>query len=362
MELKYKQVIDHLLRIFTSERYKEGDKLPTETLLMNDLGVGRNTIRKAIMEMEEQGIVKRRQGSGTFYVSHEDDVTPSGGLVGLANFSGLGYIYPQIIKGAEDALYENGYSLVIASNNIDSLRNISSLKMMLDQNIKGLILDLSRNMLGQIEAPILELVKSVDIPVVTTHWDGNIENISTVALDDEHGGYKATRYLIDNGHTRIGIVYKSSVRAGVQRFEGYCRALKESGIEINENFITTFDDDSHLMDIEESVVCTNELLNREGNNITAIFYFNDLMAIEGYKAIADQGLTIPEDISVIGFDNFSHSASLSPALTTVDHPKEDLGYWAAKFLVKEIKGHKKSQPKRLVFEPMVVERASVKKI
>ncbi|QEN04390.1 GntR family transcriptional regulator [Thiospirochaeta perfilievii] len=363
MDLKYKQVIDYLLRYFSVERYKEGDKLPTESSLMKELCVGRNTIRKAITEMEVDGIVIRKQGSGTFYIGHKEEGVSKGGLVGLANFSGLGYIYPQIIRGIEDALYEEGFSLVVATNNMDSLRNISSLKMVLDQGVKGLIMDLSRNIDGEIETPAMELVRSVGIPVTTTHWSGYSENFSTVALDDEHGGYKAVKFLIDNGHRNIGIIYKSGVQAGILRYEGYVRALKEAGIPLNEEFISTFNEDIDGLDIEEyGVFCTNELLERTGNKLTAIFYFNDLIAIEGYKAINQYGLNIPDDISVIGFDNYITGASISPPLTTLDHPKEDLGYWAAKFLVNEIRGQNSTHPKKLIFEPSLIIRESVKKI
>lgn len=360
MKLKYQKVIDYLLSVFSTERYVEGQKLPTETKLMEELGVGRNTVRKAIFEMEKSGIVKSRQGSGTFYVSHEDKTGKrSGGLVGLGNFNGLGYIYPEIIRGVEDALHDEGYSLVISSSKLDSIKDLSSLKLMLDQNIKGLILDLSRNYYDNQESPILNLVSSVELPVVVTHWSGSLKKFATIALDDVKGGYQATKYLLDRGHKRIAMVY-NSVHAGCKRLEGYKKALAEAGIEFNEDYVTPYDDSNTLIHDDHGYTCTEEILDRPGVKPTAFFYFNDQTAIEGYQALAKRGLRIPEDISVVGFDDFKHSQFLNPPLTTFIHPKYDLGQWAAKIILNLIDGKNSYNPKHIIFEPELVERGSVK--
>ncbi|MGL1892501.1 MAG: GntR family transcriptional regulator [Spirochaetaceae bacterium] len=360
MELKYRNVIDHLIHIFTLELYQEGQKLPTETKLMEDLGVGRNTVRKAILEMEKEGIVIRRQGSGTFYVSHVSKRTKAGGLIGIANFEGLGYIYPEIIKGVENALYDDGYSLVLASNNIASIRDLSSLRILLDQNIKGLILDLSRVFSGEMESPVLSLIQDSGIPVVTTHWDGLLPNSSAVCINDEVGGYIATKHLIQNGHKKIAFIYKN-VQAGHLRLEGYKRAHIEAGLLVDMELVLSFEDKIHPEDAEYGYMKTEELIDK-GFDFTAIFYFNDLIAMEGYKVFSNRGIKIPEDVSVIGFDNFQHSQHLSPGLTTMNHPKDDLGYWAAKLLLKDIELKGTSQPKRLFFDPVLIERDSVKNI
>lgn len=361
MKLKYQKVIDYLLSIFSTERYVEGQKLPTETRLMEELNVGRNTVRKAIFEMEKSGIVKSRQGSGTFYVSHEDkNDKSSGGLIGLANLSGMEYIYPEIIRGVEDTLRDQGYSLVISSSNIDSLKNLSSLKLMLDQNVKGLILDLSRVLSVDVESSILNLVHSAELPVVTTHWNGSLKRFSTISIDDVLGGYEATKYLITKGHRKIAMVYNST-QAGSYRLKGYKKALEEAGIKFDENYIKLYDDRA-IMHEDFGYTCTNEILDRTGVEPTAFFYFNDQTAIEGYQALAERGLRIPDDISVIGFDDYKHSQFLNPPLTTLVHPKYDFGKWAAKMILHLIDDKGSYHPRNIIFEPELLERGSVKSI
>lgn len=362
MTLKYQRAIESLTNMFMQKKFVKGDKLPNETELMEFLGVGRNTIRKAILEMEKEGIVKKQQGSGTFFIQHKSNPLKSGGLIGLANFYGMEYIYTDIIKGVENALYDEGYSLVIANSIQDSLRDLSSLKMMLDQDVKGLIFDLSMNFSGEIKKPMIDLVKSADIPVVTTHWNGSLTEFSTVSLNDEHGGYEATKYLISKGHRDIAIIYKDNVQAGRRRFAGYKRALDEAGIKLDSDIIFSYDGRiTHQNDADFGLRCTEDLLD-SGAKFSAIFYFNDMIAMEGYKVLESRGLRIPEDISVIGFDNYKHSAYLTPPLTTIEHPKEQLGYWAGKLLLSEIKGNTIYQHKSLVFEPVLIERGSVSQL
>ncbi|MGL1892492.1 MAG: GntR family transcriptional regulator [Spirochaetaceae bacterium] len=362
MELKYKRVIEHLINIFNVESYVTGKQLPTEFEIMDQLGVSRNTVRKAILEMEKDGLVKRKHGSGTFYVGNTTPEIPSGGLIGLVNFSGMGYIFPEIIKGVEDTLYSSGFSIVLAGSCSDPERELTSLKLLKEQNVKGLIMDLSRYFNVDTQVPVLELVKSFNIPVITTHWSGTLKEFSTVYINDELAGYDATNYLIEKGHTKIGMVYKNNTQAGCFRYNGYCRALKEAGIAYDESKVTTYADFDESHDVAHAYTCTEELLDATNRDITAIFYYTDKCAMEGYKAIEKNGLSIPNDISVLGFDNYQSSMLISPALTTFNHPKYELGRWAAKMLLDEISEEEVHQAKSLRFEPHIIERDSVKEL
>lgn len=361
MELKYKRVIDYLSNLFNTNSYITGKQLPTEFEIMDALGVSRNTVRKAIIELEKEGIVERRHGSGTFYTG-SDISKKNGGLVGLVNFSDMGYIFPQIIKGAEDVLYEAGFSPVLAGSCYDIEREISSLKLLMDQNVEGLIVDLSKFYTLGDQSRVMDLVKSFNIPVVTTHWKGILNNFSSIYIDDERGGYEATNYLIQNGHKNIGMIYKSNTQSGLFRLDGYKRALMEAGIEYRDELVSGYDDFDDSQDTRHAYNCTKELLEGSEKRITAIFYYTDKCAMEGYRAIENSGLSIPSDISVIGFDNYSTSELVTPPLTTFEHPKDKLGRWAGKILLDEIKTKGIRTPKSIVFEPVLIERKSVKKL
>ncbi|MDC7241355.1 MAG: GntR family transcriptional regulator [Spirochaetales bacterium] len=360
MEAKYLQVKNYLLNLFQREKFETGRRIPTEFELMDQLDVSRNTVRKAVQELEAEGVVSRKHGSGTFFVSmNQEKSEERGGLIGLGNFYFMDYIYPEIIRGIEDTLFDEGYSLVLANCNQDYSRELSSLQRLVDQGIKGLILEPSRNFLIDREHPITRMLENLQIPIVATHWGKNNANISTVTINDELAGYQATRHFLDKGHSKIGIVYKSDVQAARLRYNGYCRALEEAGIPLPSDRIVSYDDAKEAEDTDQGYFCTKELL-QQAPDTTAIFYFNDNIALQGYEALRELNLDIPGDISVIGFDNYHNTHLVHPPLTTFEHPKYNLGKWAAKILIDEIEQGERLHPMELIFEPVLVERQSVK--
>jgi GntR family transcriptional regulator of arabinose operon len=359
-EPKYKQAISHLLTQFREEPYQSGQQLPTEFDLMKQLSLSRTTVRQAIKELTEQGIVERRHGSGTYFLGFERE-TPSRtvGMVGLVNFYFTDYIYPEIIRGIEETIDEAGLSLALANSREGIDKEISSVERLIDQGVKGLILEPSRNLQIRDDHPLIRLLDTVDIPVVTTHWGIADKRLSTVTIDDVQAGYEATRYLLDKGHRRISIVYKEDVQAGYDRYLGYRKAMEEFGIRIPHELIRTYNDKDESLDVRQGYLQTQALLEGEVRP-TAIFFFNDNIAAQGYSALQESGIGIPGDISVIGFDNFRNADMLYPPLTTFEHPKYNLGKWAAKILLDEMDASRPMIPMKLVFEPILVERDSVR--
>ncbi len=364
MKPKYMFIKDHLTQRFEKESFIPGQKLPTEQDLVTYYDSSRTTIRQSLALLEEEGVIKRIHGSGSYYngeteeVCVEEKVTPK--LIGLLNFFQLDYIYPEIIRGIENTISEEGYSLVVASSDPDDVKQTEVIKRLLDQGIDGLILEPNRNLQIMKDHPVLKMVEESGIPVVTTHWGISNKRVSTVSNDDVQAGYEAGRYLIERGHKAIGILYKEDIQAGHDRYIGFVRALEEAKIEVDPSMIKTFDNSDEIHHPRQGYIKTKEMLLDQQRRPTAIFYFNDLTALQGYAAIREQGLRIPDDISVIGFDNFNTTEMVDPPLTTFEHPKYDLGKWAAKILLDELAGTRSRLPMKMIFEPLLIERESVK--
>ena len=360
-EPKYIQVKNDLLNRFEDHRYQAGQRLPTEAELMDELSVSRTTVRQAIGELEESGIVRRRHGSGTYFQGfHTPEQVSQGGLIGLINFYFNDYIYPEIIRGIEETISEAGYALALANSRQNIEMEISSVERLIEQGVKGLILEPSRNLQIRNDHPMLSVLDRAQVPVVTTHWGISDTKISTVTIDDIQAGYEATRYLLDRGHREIAIIYKEDVQAGYDRFLGYSRAVREAGLSVETDRVLSYNDQDEMNDVMQGYLLTQRLLRDIRRRPTAVFYFNDNIAVQGYNAINEAGLSIPNDLSVIGFDNWRTADMLAPPLTTFEHPKYNLGKWAAKILLDEMDVGHPNLPMKLVFEPVLVERESVR--
>ena len=197
------------------------------------------------------------------------------------------------------------------------------------------------------------------MPVVFMDWAIDDAAISYVAPDDVEGGLRATRYLIDAGHQRIACVCPYDTLPGIQRHQGYRKALEtynipyDSGLDISTS-ITQWNEPGHIVNLVHS------LLQLGADRPTALFFFNDDGALRGYEAIRAAGLLVPEDMSVMGFDDSDFAVVPDVPLTTMIHPKYHLGKWAAEILFEQLDHPEQKIPRQMLLNPTVAVRQSVK--
>lgn len=154
---------------------------------------------------------------------------------------------------------------------------------------------------------------------------------SFVAPDNYDGGYQLTRHLIENGHTRIGFMARTlHGPTHDDRFAGYCQALEEEGIPLDTSLVV-----DTVVEPDSGYRATQQLLALE-NRPTAIFAFYDLMAVDALRAVHEQGLSVPDDIAIVGFDGLQSSLITTPQITTVKQPLEQMGREAVRLLLERI--------------------------
>jgi LacI family transcriptional regulator len=174
------------------------------------------------------------------------------------------------------------------------------------------------------------------IPFVLLNRETEVAKVTSILADDSIGAYNATRWLIEHGHQRIGIIEgKSEFKTSHRRKEGYLSALKENGISFDPSLSVKGN-----YDLEGGYKGMQVLLARPVNP-TAIFCLNDDMAVGAMKAIFEKGIKIPGDISLIGFDDSIFASYLTPALTSVSRPIEKLSAKGTEILLEQIYGEKK---------------------
>jgi len=259
--------------------------------------------------------------------------------------------FAEIAKAIEDELREYGYSVIFCNTDNDKDREKESIDLLRSKQVDGLIGAFSHDSkdevlaLGKAGFPIVQIDRLVDD-----------SQIPSVIIDNILSGYEATEYLIKKGHRRIAhITGALDTNTGIRRAEGYRKALQEYGIEIDEELVMEGD-----FSQESGYLAMKEILERN-KDLTAVFAGNDMMALGAYRAIYAAGLKIPEDISIIGHDDFTLASLVSPALTTMQQPIYKIGKVAASLLIDIIKG-KKNKEGLIVVNTSLIERSSVKTI
>ena len=192
------------------------------------------------------------------------------------------------------------------------------------------------------------------IPMVVMDWGPNAH---TDIIQDNgfNGGYLATKHLIENGHKHIGIISGELTKTPAKtRYEGFLHAMEEAGLTVNPDWVM-----EGFFEPEDGYECMNKIL-RQTELPTAVFCCNDVMALGAISAIGEKGLRVPDDISIIGYDNIHASRFYSPPLTTIHQSKSRLGVQAVNLLFERI-NHKSEQRETIEIHPELVIRKSVKK-
>lgn len=253
--------------------------------------------------------------------------------------------YSRVLEGIEAELAINNFNLllhIITETTKDELP-----KMVRERQVDGLIV------VGTFRDNYLDRLLEKDLHVVIVDPKELYDDRYQILIDNEHGAFQATKYLIDRGHRKIGFISGDLSRLSFrQRYNGYIKALKYNHINLDLDIVRT----GGLENGFEHVRC---LLDNQ--KITAIFAGNDINAIYGYKAINEMDLQIPDDVSVIGFDDIDLAKIANPPLTTVRVYKEELGSIAVRTILSMIKGDV-HQPVTTLVPTRLIERESVKSI
>ena len=194
---------------------------------------------------------------------------------------------------------------------------------------------------------------AISLPLVVMDWWFTELNADKILENSALGGYLATKALIDAGHRKIGIITGNLKKSVAQnRLQGYKNALSEAKIALNPHWIV----ESHF-DFEGGVLGIQSLLT-QSSRPTAVFCCSDTIAVGAYQAIQQQGLRIPQDLSIMGYDDIELARYLSPPLSTICQPKAELGKLAVEALLQRIKNPNENY-RTLVLEPTCVLRESV---
>ncbi|KAA9004736.1 GntR family transcriptional regulator [Paenibacillus spiritus] len=358
MKPKYQVILEEIKSDILSGVYASGQQIPTESALQEKYGVSRQTVRKAILELANDGFLRSEKGSGT-YVSHQYRTKAAGSAgtrtIGVITTYISDYIFPSIIRGIESRLNEDNYSLLLASTNNDVAQEKKALEMMLSYGVDGLIIEPTKSNLYNPNIAYYLSFKEQEVPLIMINAYYEELEVPFLCLDDVQSSYLATRELIAKGHTRIGIVAKMDDLQGKYRMKGYIKALAEARLNFQPEQVLSFDTETKP-DLASRLT---EFLTVNRDSLTALVCYNDEVGLEVIHACKRLGLAVPGDLSVIGQDNSYMAKNAGIKLTTLTHPQEQMGRDAADWIIRKLQG-KKDLRSRTYYQPVLIEGETVK--
>lgn len=232
--------------------------------------------------------------------------------------------WPEVARGVQDTIEQAGYTVVLMNNDWDAEREKHHLKRMRQKQFDGLIINPTGTLNNDLHG--------LGIPVVVLASGETYPDFDTVSSDSAHASRLAIEHLIEFGHRRIGlIVGPLRRRKSHTHRDTYIKVCQEQGIRIDPDLIvqTTFSQEGGFSAMQR-------LLPQRP---TAVFAVNDIIALGALRAAQFAGLSVPDEISIIGMDDIFAAATTNPSLTTIAKPKYEIGATAAHFLLERIEGN-----------------------
>ncbi|MBD7911628.1 GntR family transcriptional regulator [Clostridium cibarium] len=357
MKHKYEEVEESIIDWAKTGRYKPHEKIPTESELMEIFKVSRHTIRKAIGDLVSLQYVYRIQGSGIYLSNWTENST---NIIDTKNVAVLtthisNYIFPDIIRGMEDTLYSESYSLLLSSTNNNVMFENSNLKNLLAHKIDGLILEPTKSAYQSQNIGYLNNIIDKNIPFVMINACYAGLDSPSLRVDDFKGGKLATNHLISLGHTNLMGIFKVDDSQGINRMNGFISECQENNIAPIPGQILTYLSE----EITTSLPPKIEYALKSVKKPTGIFCYNDEIAFMVLTIAEKLNLRVPEDLSIVGFDDSHLAVVMNPNLTSITHPKEQMGKDAANLIIKLINNNNKFEPTdSILYDPELVVRNS----
>jgi LacI family transcriptional regulator len=319
--LKKRPTIEDVARL-------SGLSASTVSLVINNRGYVSSETRKKVLKVVEdlayhptrsaRGLASKTSGNLGFILTEN-------------HFSQAEPFYTRIFLGTEFEARNHNFYILRTSVGKTFHKNRGIPRFLLERNVDGVIIA------GRVNLALVDYIDSLGTPIVLVDYESSKKRHSAVLIDNRGGAHSAVQHLIQRGHTSIGFIGGDIEHPSIaERFAGYRETLQDHDLTPDDALIVVDEPDLRP---EDGSSATGKIVER-GGKPTAIFAANDAMAIGCIRYLRDRGLRVPEDVSVVGFDDIEISSHVDPPLTTVRVFKEEMGKLAVLRLVEMIKSKK----------------------
>lgn len=322
---KYLLVKKYIIDKINCGEFLPNEKIPSESELSKLLDVSNITVRKALSDLVNENMIYREKGKGSF-VSDDAGKKSSNHLVCIIlatqDFNDSSHL--AIIRGAQNRLAENGYALIVewACDDIQAQHKV--VQNLIERKVDGLLIYPFE---PDNELELYSKIEQNGLPYVLLDRYTNKHQSCFVGCNNYGGTYEATNYLLGQKHTKIQFIsYNIHLSSEQERFHGFCDAMQEAGLQIDPN--------NYLIEKDLDYKRLVESIRR--HEITALFCCNDKIAIKMMNQLLALGVQIPNDVSVMGFDDETIVQTAPVGLSTVKQSFETLGSYGADLLLRHI--------------------------
>lgn len=349
--LRYKEIKLTLKELVA--QMNDGDKLPSRSILSRQLDSSRVTVDKAIRELEEEGILTSRFGSGT-YVANKLE----GMVINARNWCLIvpdirEDIYAKLASSVENEARKWNTNVILCNSENSAENQDRYIRRLIVSGTDGFIIVpvIARSVLENVS--LYQSLLQSKVPFVFCNREVEGISVPLVKSNDFYGGYIATLHLIDQGYRNIAYLAQQRYRTSIERCHGYISALQCRGIEVDHRRILMLDNGT----LED---CRNQLnrILKSDVPVDAVFCFTDSIALEAMRCVENADLCISGDIGIIGYNDDANLDMTKPALTTISYRMEEVGRTAAEVLRKKIECEMTGTFDYYLVQPEIVVRES----
>ncbi|MEX0719559.1 MAG: GntR family transcriptional regulator [Balneolaceae bacterium] len=350
----YVQIVNDIHQKISSGKLQVGQQLKSHKQLAKEYDVSLITIKSALSNLIDDGVLFSRVGKGTFVAKEnkERDFS-SHSSIGLVLQDLKNPFFSLIAHMVEETAYSNNYNLLLSNSSSQIKKEEAQINHFQKLGVNGMIVATLRK---EPHAPeIIRKLHNQNYPYVMVSYVAD-KDIYFVGTDHEKGAYMGTEHLISQGHQKIGYINSPVNNSlGDVRMEGYKRALVENNIEYHEAYHLRISD-GNIIDSFKAGTILGDSFHALPNKPTAYFTYNDLTALGFIKRIQELGYEVPGDIAIVGFDDIEQAEYAQVPLTTIHQQVEKIGATAIDKLIQLIEG--KNPEVQTVFAPTLVIRES----
>ncbi|MFD1163851.1 LacI family DNA-binding transcriptional regulator [Hwangdonia seohaensis] len=348
--------------------------------IARELDVSISTVSKALSGSKEisEETTQKIQAFAKFYNYKPNNIALSlknrkTKTIGILIPEIVHHFFSTVIRGIERVANRRGYNVIVGLSNESFAKEIINMEMLANGSIDGFILSISKETLLKQDYHHFNATINQGMPIVMFDRVVNEVDCDKVIVDDFNGSVKAVKKLIENGCKNIALITTMDyVSVGRLRTQGYIEALEQNKIIAEPNLILKIDDSLDVENQFEGLEQEIEQFFKSNGNIDGVFAVNELYAVTAMKVARKLGLSIPEDVQVIGFTDGVLSKHATPSLTTVSQHGQKIGEQAANLLIDRLEasdtespqyfknGDKKSDFIKVVIETDIIERESTK--